>query len=1037
VSRNAPHPPNPPPSGSCRSVEPNQISYQSIEEDFYDAFISYRHVEQDRKWARWLEQAIETYRVPRKLVRSAGIAPRVRRVFRDEDELPASPDLNEQIEQALGASKFLIVVCSRRTPESKWVDTEVRRFRELGRGERILALLTDGEPAEAFPRSLREIRRETVAGDGQTREEVQEVEPLAADVRPVRTESPRYLKRMALLRVVSSLLGCRFDELRQREQERRTHRLAVAGGLLVLLVAVMTALAGVALWQKKEADRQRGFAETQRAEAVRQSAEAQQQRNEAQKQRKNADTQRALADDRRQQAEDALQRERAENYYNVIALCDQKISDALFGQVRGPLWRIDPSFRGWEWGRLMYRCESDMRTLKGVFSDVRGVAFSPDGRRLAVVGRDRGLILYDVATAKVLLDMKDAPVCDSVAFSPDGVHVAAVSSTANTITVYDSGTGRVEWSLGAHRQPPHNLEDFYVQGVSYSRDGTRLASGGSGMVWDARTGKKLQQFTTPTRGIREAAISPDGTRLVAENSLWDVATGKSILTLDTPRGLSATCVAWSPKGTRVATGITDGEVYLWDARTGAAGAALNVRRGMPRAVAFSSDGARVATGWEDNTVSVWDAETGRELFSLAGHSGEVRTVAFSPRGDLLASGSADGTVRLWDATRDRSTLVLGDKQSPGDFAAMSPGGDRVASVGEHEVAVWDARTAERRCAQSAETTLNCVAWSPSGENLVTGELTESRYPYSSGQAVLRDANTGKAVRRLTQETGAVHCVSFSPDGRYIIVGGDTESAIVVEVQSGQTIRRVRPGNGSVYAVAWSPDGRRIATAATSDNLVVWDARTGERAWSGSILTSHRGGYSYRVRRGTGGLAFSNDSRLLASSGIGMVACVWDVATGKRLQTFSGHSQQIYCAAFSPDATRLATGSGDQTVRIWNVAAGRELILLRGHAREVTSVAFSARGDRLMSASGDGTARIWMTVPLDLTETTLDDWKTRRREGRETPDEFNPFDVPIPNQPNPFETPPRNEQNPFDAPVKSQRNSSSAPARNERNPFDDP
>jgi hypothetical protein len=100
----------------------------------YDAFISYRHVDRDRKWAEWLIAALEGYRVP-KALQDKGLPPRLRKVFRDEDEVPASADLNDQIWAALVASRFLIVVCSAFTPRSKWVEREIQIFNELGRSD--------------------------------------------------------------------------------------------------------------------------------------------------------------------------------------------------------------------------------------------------------------------------------------------------------------------------------------------------------------------------------------------------------------------------------------------------------------------------------------------------------------------------------------------------------------------------------------------------------------------------------------------------------------------------------------------------------------------------------------------------------------------------------------------------------------------------------------------------------------------------------------------------------------------------------------
>ena len=91
----------------------------------YAAFISYRHVEPDRSVATWLHRALETYRVPAKLAASVGIPRQIGRVFRDEEELPASADLSHEIENNLQQSRFLVVVCSRRTPESRWIGEEI------------------------------------------------------------------------------------------------------------------------------------------------------------------------------------------------------------------------------------------------------------------------------------------------------------------------------------------------------------------------------------------------------------------------------------------------------------------------------------------------------------------------------------------------------------------------------------------------------------------------------------------------------------------------------------------------------------------------------------------------------------------------------------------------------------------------------------------------------------------------------------------------------------------------------------------------
>jgi hypothetical protein len=186
------------------------------------AFISFRHSSDDRGWAKWLHRSLESYRIPARLAASRKLPCRLGRCFRDEEELAATPKLGAEIEQELVRSDWLIVVCSPRAKQSRWIDAEITYFKQLGRADRVLALLIDGEPSSAFPTPLFELRKGVAIHRVGNLEE-----PLAADIRAPADLWPWQRHRLALLRLVATMVGCRFDELRQREQEQQSRRLVL------------------------------------------------------------------------------------------------------------------------------------------------------------------------------------------------------------------------------------------------------------------------------------------------------------------------------------------------------------------------------------------------------------------------------------------------------------------------------------------------------------------------------------------------------------------------------------------------------------------------------------------------------------------------------------------------------------------------------------------------------------------------------------------------------------------------------------------
>jgi len=226
----------------------------------YHAFISYSHA--DENWGSWLHRSLETYRTPKPLIgkatnRGEPVPERVFPIFRDREELPTSADLGSTISDALEQARYLIVICSKASAKSRWVNEEIKAFKKMGRSNRILALIVDGEPnaaegkpgvgvdEECFPQAL----KHPLGNDGEL-DLGTIAEPIAADVRPGKDG-----KQDGLLKLLAGLLGVNFDDLKRRDEIRRRKRqqaIVTTAGSLAVIFAI---LAGFAVWQWQESER--------------------------------------------------------------------------------------------------------------------------------------------------------------------------------------------------------------------------------------------------------------------------------------------------------------------------------------------------------------------------------------------------------------------------------------------------------------------------------------------------------------------------------------------------------------------------------------------------------------------------------------------------------------------------------------------------------------------------------------------------------------------------------------------------------------
>jgi WD40 repeat protein len=326
----------------------------------------------------------------------------------------------------------------------------------------------------------------------------------------------------------------------------------------------------------------------------------------------------------------------------------------------------------------------ELLTMVGHTDWLAGLAFSPDGKRLASTSLDGTVRLWSLELGREIVTVL-SPIAgygNRVVYSPDGKEFATNGGDGSA-TIWNAETGEPRLTLTGHDVEVMNMafspECVSPPEASAGRCGKYFATGSldaTAKLWDTATGKELLTLSGHEIGVRDIVFSPDG-NLIATGGfdgtarIWDATTGAELLKITGHEGI-VPGVAFNPDGTQLATASTDGTAKIWEVKTGELLFTLTGHTSGVVDIAYSPDGQRIATASSDATAKIWDATTGAELLTLTGHGAELRPIDFSPDGKFLATGSGDNTAKIWDVATGQEILTLPGSEGAVYGVAFSP-----------------------------------------------------------------------------------------------------------------------------------------------------------------------------------------------------------------------------------------------------------------------------------------------------------------------------------------------------------------------------
>ena len=610
-------------------------------------------------------------------------------------------------------------------------------------------------------------------------------------------------------------------------------------------------------------------------------------------------------------------------------------------------------------GRFWIWDIEDGRPLKSIPGPIDAMGgLTPDGSKIIGNSTDGRLAVYDLDAQKFLPpgEKLDSYEVRTVTIAPDSASFA--TSSGNTVRVWDVASGEPLLNL--------SIDEKWQRGISlmFSPDSRRLAVGAGrtirlfdledaakpAIIENAHGGNVNALAFTPdgkqlisagTAAFKTAKVRDDGAHLGTEDcevSIWDVAEGKRLATLDLPKPMNGSClIALAPDGDTLVTAHRE-RTFVWNlaerrvVRT-LEGNESTTSTGLMMA-AVDPTGKYFAANYHESHIRVYELASGEGVFAEhERHSDRVLSAMWSRDGSRIVTGSDDGTVRIWDATSGRQKRAI--KNSA-------------------------------RFIYSVAFTADDASVLVGGENF---DETEGEFHGSLRKLSVAD---GKLDFELSFADRMLKSAA-SRDGERIAVAtgvgplgfGDPRPTLVhvYSVSTGEKLAEIKGCEGCIESLGWSADGSVVMAA--EDTNVVRSFKVASGRELSALETPHeREDMGMIVKTSLHCAVFVGDGTTVLTNGsFTKDVDAWDLATGESLWTLDAKVNFIRGMTVSPDERIVALNGRESnprrtTLSFWDTAMRRELLHIDVGEEYVTSMAFSADGNQLVTGLETGTALVW-------------------------------------------------------------------------------